>query len=298
MNKDIFNYPKEIPEYIKELPIYRTAKYRTYSRREDVAQREIDTRIKLYTKLFNIKAEPKDLGEIVVFRDKDYKLEIFRASDSLRWIHNELADRTKIPKGAKLPEEKEAFDIAVKYLRKFKLYNKYAKIKSLTHTEFARSTLVQKEKPKLVKIEAHVFFSFSLDGIPVMGPGAKIKVSLVENDKMSGLLYFWREPIKEKAMQLIHPVDALKKLTNDPSFMRLSPDTAVVNLHRIQFGYYALTPTAFQRYLIPVYAITGTVKTEYLDRYDFTNYVVAVDLTPDEIKKAGIVADPSSCTIL
>jgi len=296
MSNDLFVYPKKIPKHIKKIAMYRTYKHRTFSRREKSAVKQFESRIKQFSGLFKARSEPIDSGDLMLFREKDYTLEIYRASDSLWWTHNELAYREKAPRGAKLPDEKQAYKIAEEYLRKYDLVNEYSKFSSVDYTEAAYSSS-PKENPISAKTEAHVNYKFSLDRIPVLGPGAKIQVSLVENSTMSELLYFWREPIKEKSNEIIHPEEALKKITNDPRFMRLSSKTAVVNLHKMQLGYFALTPSDFQRYLIPVYAVDGTAKTKDFERYDFTLYVVAAPLTPTSIKEAGIVADPNSCQV-
>lgn len=296
MNKKLFAYPRAIPEHIREVPMYKTMKYRTHSRREKDFAKDFDKRIKMYSGLFSIESEPDDLGDIVLFRDEDCTLEIYRASDSIWWTDRKLAYREEIPEDLKLPSEEDAMNIATDYLNEYRFANRYARFDSVSYTEVASSTS-ENEEPELLRTGITVNYAFQLDGIPVMGPGAKIQVSLVEDGKMCELLHFWREPDKVKEMQLIHPMEALEKVTEDPSFMRLSPDDAVVDLHRIRFGYYAITPTDFQRYLIPVYAVDGTAKTEALERYDFTRYVVAIDLSAEEIKEAGIIADPSSCTM-
>lgn len=296
MDKELFIYPKKIPKHIKQVPMYVTTKYRTYSRRETEAVRALDARIKRYSRLFKIKSKPQDVGDLLVFREKDYTLEVYKTSDSVWWTHNELAYRGKMPRGKKLPDKKAVVKIARRHLAKFGLTNKYTKISSVDYTEVAIAATAR-SKPRLVKTEAHAIFNFFLGGLPVMGPGAKIKVSLVEDGKLSSLLYFWRDPVKRKAMKLVHPKEGLGKLINDPRFMRLSSDSAVVQLRKMRFGYYALTPTEFQRYLIPVYETKGTVKTSDFERYDFTHYIAAVALTQDEIKRAGILADPSSCQI-
>lgn len=298
MSKNLFNYPEQIPVYLKEVPMYRATKYKTYSRREADVQKDLDLRAERYTKFLSIKATPEDLGEVIVYQYNDQELEIFRPSDSLRFTHKGLSSQAATPKAVKLPDEKKAFDVAANYLDKYELTNENATIKALAYTEFVSHAMKKGDvAPQVIKTEAHVIYSFSLDGIPVMGPGAKIKISMVENEKMSGLLYFWRNTTKEKAMKITHPIEALRKLTNSPNFMKLSPETASVDLHSIQFGYYAMPPGEFQRFLIPVYAVKGTVKTEFFDRDDFTRYVVAVDLSPEEIKKLGVVANPDSCTM-
>jgi len=290
----LFVLPKEIPKHIPEVPMYRTTRYRTLSRRERNVQRDLDARVERYSKLLKVEGKPVDFGDRIFMQNEDYELEIYRASDSLLYSHKKLRYRTDIPSDAQLPSKKEAFEKAKKYLDNIGIDLQYAKIRSFEYTEAAHLK-PGNDKPQFVRTEAHIIYSFSLDGLPVFGPGAKIKVSLVEENKISGLLYFWRKPTKDRKMPLIHPEEAIKRLTSDPTFGNLSPKTARVTLHNIQFGYYSLTPTDFQRCMIPVYAINGTVETEFLDPYQFTQYVMAVDISFDEIKKYGVVDNPYHC---
>ena len=296
MNSDLFIYPQKLPEPIAEVPMYRTMIHRTYSRRLQAASEEFNNRLQIYSRLFNTKSEPQDKSSVILFREPDYTLEVYRPSDSLRWSHRELAYREHVPAEAELPKEQEARELATNFLREYRLENNYAQFQSVAYSQLAISTSPD-EEPTVYNTEAHVLYNFNLEGYPVFGPGAKIKASFVEGGRMSRFLNFWRTPTKEKTISLISPEEALKKFSNDPRFMRISPDTAVVNIHDIQFGYYTLPPTEFQRYLIPVYAVSGTVKTQDFERYDFTHYVVAVELTKEQIKQAGVVANPASCTV-
>ena len=91
----------------------------------------------------------------------------------------------------------------------------------------------------------------------------------------------------------ISPETAVERFMRDPAFFHLRNKDAVVEVKSVTFGYYSLTPTDFQR-LYPVWAVEATCQTREL-RHDFTRYVVAVDMTPEEAKQADVVANPRAC---
>jgi regulatory protein YycI of two-component signal transduction system YycFG len=82
----------------------------------------------------------------------------------------------------------------------------------------------------------------------------------------------------------------------DPAFFHLRNKDASVTVKDVTFGYYAMSPTDFQRLYVPVWAIDATSQTREL-RYDFRRYVVAVDMTPEDAKRADAVANPRACRL-
>jgi hypothetical protein len=109
------------------------------------------------------------------------------------------------------------------------------------------------------------------------------------------VIYFWRKPVKAKAMPTITAEEALSQFRRDPLFLRLNPEEALIEIQTIQFGYYALPPAEFQRYYVPVYAIAATARTREFERYDFRRYVVGVRISSEEAKQLDVVANPAAC---
>jgi hypothetical protein len=149
-------------------------------------------------------------------------------------------------------------------------------------------------KPRSVRTAIDVNYTFSLGEHPVMGPGAKIKVTFADPEAPAQLIYFWRIPGKAAAATAISAETAIERFMRDPAFFHLRNKDAVVEVTSVTFGYYALTPTDFQRLYVPVWAIEATSQTRLL-RHDFTRYVVAVDMTPEEAKQADVVSNPRAC---
>lgn len=137
-------------------------------------------------------------------------------------------------------------------------------------------------------------FVHELDELPVFGAGAKAQVSFVSEGVVAEALSFWREPIAVDEVEVIHPYQALERVRSDERFAQLRPSSASVKPHVPRLGYFAMNPSSYQRFLIPVYSVRGNVSTEALDDYPFELWVVAVDANPEDIKGLGITANPAA----
>jgi hypothetical protein len=168
------------------------------------------------------------------------------------------------------------------------LHDERARVKSVTYTEFGRIIEGQKE-PETFRIAQHVNFEFFLDELPIMGSGAKMRVTFGSGGDIIEVYKFWREPVEDRVMDIIMPEVAARLLRQDPSFVQLPDGEARVVFHRAWLGYFALPAPERQGYLVPVYAFEGMVSTPALERDDFVKYVVAVHVSPEEIKEARAV---------
>ena len=293
---ELFTLPEKIPQQRQQIPLYRTTELKTLSPRESTVARYFDRRLKKYREIFMLTQEPEDNGDILTFKEKKFDFEVYKASDSFWMTNRELAFSETLPRGAELPKEDEAADKAREYLEKHYVDMTYVKFQSVTHTEVVHDGPDKKEIDSQ-KTAVNVNFSFDMDGIPVVGPGAKIQVSFCDRDLVSQVYYFWRDAKIADEMDSILPDNALEKFMKDPQFIRLDERSSSVKIHEMNLNYFAMPPFEFQRFLIPVYTIKGTVSTKHLERYDFNTHVVAVNITPEKIKRAGILANPSSCQV-
>jgi len=293
---ELFSLPEKIPPHRKQIAMYRTTELKTMSPREKTVAKYFDRRLRRYKEMFDLKEEPRDTGDTLFFREKEIDLEVYKASDSFWWTDRELAFQETLPRGAKLPNENAAVKYAHEYLSKIGIDTAYTRLGSVTHTEVVHDNAKQKEIESL-NTAINVNFSFIVDDMPVVGPGAKIQVAFCDRDKISHALYFWRDIRMADEMETLLPNAAIEKFMKDPSFIRLDDRSSSVRIHEVSLNYFALPPFEFQRYLIPVYSISGTVSTKHLERYDFRTHVVAVNISPEKVKSAGIVANPDSCQI-
>src|SRR4029453_4810931 len=159
---------------------------------------------------------------------------------------------------------------------------KGAKVDSITQTTYARMTRRMKQ-PDERPLAVHVNYCYALEGLPVLGPGAKIQVTFAGGKKPAEMYAFWRSPRADTEIDLLPAGEAMELLRRDPQFEELGDD-AHVDYTNPRLGYYALPPRETQGALIPVYAFDGIASTKELRRYEFTRYVVAVRYTPEEAK--------------
>jgi hypothetical protein len=246
-----------------------------------------DDQVGRWSAAFGIRGKTRDAGSRLVMRDGRGTLEIFRASDSFRWAR-QTRETQEVGGKVSLPDERQATGLAQAYLRDRGLADDRAAITSVSYTELCRAERGEGDAAPM-QIALHVNFSFTLDGLPVMGPGAKAQVTFDGSSRVREAYKFWREPIEAGHRRIVEPEAAIELLRGDDAFADLREGEARVTFHRIRLGYYALPPREVQGYLIPVYAFDGTVTTRQFERYDFTKHVVAVRVEPEEAKRIGAI---------
>jgi hypothetical protein len=238
-------------------------------------------------KQFGIAGKPRDAGARLVVTDRTGTLEIFRASDSLRWsAMHKLKSEDDGADG--LPNDEEARGLAKKYLRDRKLLLANAHERGVTHAEL--STLRRgRSVPDTKRVAVHVNYGYELDGLPVFGAGAKTRVTFGGRGKALECYHFWRAAKREDERTLLSADAILDVFRRDQAYADLNAEEARVVVHGARFGYLALPPREYQGMLIPVCAVEGTVSTRHLPRYDFRRYVVAVEFAAGETKELGVV---------
>jgi len=289
----LFNLPPQIPAHVPAIQAFRATTFKTLAHRDEPFQRALAARIERSTKLFGLPKEGSHENGRTVFRDAASRLHVYYGSDSLWWAHDKLTNFETQADAAGLPGEKDAPLHAAREFDRLSLDAAAATLASVNYAEFA----VQKgnEKPQSFRTAVHANYRFELDKLPVFGPGAKIKVTFAGGAQLAQVIYFWRKPSSGESMKTISPEEALNQFQRDPAFFRLNESEAVIDIHSIRLGYFALPPAEFQRYYIPVYAIDATTKTRELPRYDFRRYVCAVPLSNDQVKRMDVVANPTAC---
>lgn len=301
MSNELFSVPKRLPPYRPEgVPLVMTRRPESLSHRRDDTSRELDERVDRFRQHFNMRAEPMDAGDRLIFHDHETTLEVFRTSDSLWWLDDELSYPEKPPRGARLPSREQALEMAREQLRRLGLDQGQIRSMDVSYTEAAASTSPENgSEAQRTSIEVNI--SFAWEDLPVFGPGAKAQISMVDGGKMSEMLYFWRQPDetqRSRPIRLVTPEQALDAFMRDARFRRLSAENASVQLKGMELGYYAAEPGEAQKYLIPVYKVHGSAKTRELGTYDFTHYVVAWRRTPKQLKKMGVLDEVASRRIL
>ena len=281
MNTKLFKMEAKLPKVGKQISIF------TSATDAETRERKTAESLRSLSKLFGIDGQAADDGEKKILTSKSKSVSIYQASNSFWFQDDDYFAREEKKFSQKLPDAKTAQEKAQKFLKENGLLLDNAAVHSVTHTTIVAAKPDDKRAEEY-NTEVHVNFRYSLDGLPVFGPGAKTRVSFVTDRINSGVYHFWREVKQEKTSRdLIDPELALEIHAKNFRFASLKEGAAKVTIKKMELGYFALSPTELQRALIPVYTISGIVSTEALPEYAFSHHVVAVKYNEDDVKAMG-----------
>jgi regulatory protein YycI of two-component signal transduction system YycFG len=283
MSNSLFEFTDKLPQVGDEITVFST------KQPKELREKNIKNTAKALAKIFGLKGKLIDGGDRFILSEKAKRIALYTASDSF-WYQDEDLFASEDKKLAKhLPSDKVAKETAVKFLESNKLLLPGASVYSSSFTTVAVNK-AGSDKVDEYNTEIHVNFRYTIDKLPVFGPGAKTRVSFVDVKNTSGVYHFWRnaEPQKEKR-KLLNPELALEIFYKNFRFSQLqNTDLAKVTIKTIELGYFAMPPTDVQNYLIPVYRIRGTISTKELPKYDFDHYIVAIKYDESDVKSMGI----------
>jgi hypothetical protein len=267
-----------------------------------------DERLPELAARFGVKGQARRVKEHWFAEAGGNRLEVFLASGSLRWTagsrqghipqdSGHLPDDEAAIKQAEafvhgprraihLPDHLAAVALGEGVVRRLPFEDQAAELAGVSHTEVSRQ--VDDEAPGLpYPIAAHVDYRFRLGSIPVVGPGAKMRVSFGVDGKISDALKFWRDPHGRSAPRPVLSIGAIEGgLAKDPAFAHLD-QKSVVTYSRIYLAHYAAPPGLVQRLLVPVLVCEGSAATPALPDDPFARYLVAVQLSGEEQKVLG-----------
>lgn len=232
---------------------------------------------------FGLRAEARDAGPWLVCADERHTLEIYQASHSVRLERNGFDAEGRQTKSADPISRDRARSVAERFLDSVGDAHAQAELASITELRVLEAT---KEQPKGVAriVGLQVNYRYRLDGLALVGPGAKAQVT-VGNDGELGQAYRFARQTKLLTM---HPAvdaqQAFERFARSARFADLRSD-AKVKLHSAKLGLLCLPPTEVQGLLMPVYVLQGEVSTEALPSEIFTSYVAAVDIDARDAKR-------------
>jgi hypothetical protein len=274
MNYDLFTFPK-MPA---QQPVCLLRPRRIEGLPSDLASK--------WTERFGVRAKPQDMGARLIARDDQSSLEYFVATGSVRWSARP-GQKAEAESQPRLPDEKEAIERAMAKLREFDMMHMSAAVHSVTDLEFCVRKAGEKDESAW-PIARQVNMRFKEAGLPFFGPGAKIQASVGDGGNVDELLRFWREVDVSGEATTLSPDHLMDILMRDESFAQLRAGEASVQFHDCQIGFYALPPREVQNICVPVFAVSGTVSTPALPRYDFMRYVPAISMAAKS--RAGMSA--------
>jgi len=281
MNTNIFKIETRLPETEKQISIFTTATD------TETRERKTSESLKSLIKLFGLTDRTSTDGEKMIATAKSKSVAVYQASDSFWYQDDDYFAREERKFSQELPDNNSAQDLALKFLKENGLMLDAAAIHSVSYTTVIAAKPDEKTGDEY-NTEVHVNFRYSLDGLPVFGPGAKTRVSFVTDSINSGVYHFWREVTPQsKKRNLIDPKLALEIHAKNFRFSSLKEGAAKVIINKMELGYFAMSPTELQPALIPVYKISGVVSTESLPEYVFDHHVVAIKYSEADVKTMG-----------
>ncbi|WP_416763447.1 hypothetical protein ACNI65_12720 [Roseateles sp. So40a] len=261
----------ELPRVNRELPLY-TALPPSWTA-EKVA--------KLASR-FDMKGEVVDAGPWYVCRNEPWVLEVYQASHSLRIERQDIDAEGRDRKGD--APDREAAMVTAKRVMAM-IGDEYAKpeLHSVTELEVMRATREQREGERHV-VGLQVNYRYALDGVPLVGPGAKAQVSVGADGQLMQAYRFARAVERIGARESVAPEEAMRRFAASEMVARLDA-RAKVSVSSAVLGLLAIPPTEVQSVLVPVYVLRGEISTEALPRQAFVTYVAATELGEADAKR-------------
>jgi|WetSurMetagenome_2_1015567.scaffolds.fasta_scaffold04316_3 hypothetical protein len=267
-------FPRKIEGHVEQVPMFLTP-----IREPDLKQMQVLARV------FKMKGDVIDEGDLYSIRTQDAILHQFHASDSIRWDSG-MKRSEHYKEVLKITDLKELQAIADRFLGANKLLDKRA---SFSHIIFgkAETSGPASDISKNVNTCAYVNYTYSLAGLPLLGPGAKIQVIIGFDGNVVGCYRFWRE-VKEGGLskKVLSSPDIQKIFRENPAFAQIKSGKVVVEMARL--GYMTLPPSDVQGALIPVIELRGFVSTPEIKRTGFIRSLVAIDYTEEELKRYNV----------
>jgi hypothetical protein len=274
----MFITPRELPSIPPALPVHRTIRP-TWTDQE-AAQ---------FAKRLGVDAPAKEFEPWWVFRKDGACVEIYRATHSVR-VTRAAFDREGTATG---PEQIPPDGAAVERANQF--------VEGLRdiHRSEPLSPKLSRLEPKLSRLEAmtqapggprgsirtvavQINYRFALDGLPLLGPGAKAQVTIGRSGDMEQAYLFWRQSAPTNEQWTTRSAAAALAALAESPFLAPVIRTGDVEVLRIQLGWLSLPPTIVQDTFFPVYEIRGRFVAE-IDagrERDFVVYIAAAARTP------------------
>lgn len=162
-----------------------------------------------------------------------------------------------LPKTAlNLPEKGEAIDIAADYLTKKGLLPEDAHVKMVVPDQLSRKDKSTGEIIEKIDTNLQVIFGRELIGVPVTGPGSKLKVYIGDGGEVIGVHKVWRKLGASGATEIKSSKSAFDELKQG-NWCSLPLGYDIVTINKVYLAYYEEGPGVKQDYLEPVWVFEG-----------------------------------------
>ncbi len=261
----------DFPHVAAELPLYATVPPAWNAERVG----ELSARL-------GVRGDAKDEGVWFVVRDGKSTLEIYQASHSLRLQRDEFDAEARKPIEGKLDRER-AIAVAQRFHEMVASQQSRPEVHSVSELEVQIATR-EKPAPRQSVVGLQVNLRYVVDGLPLVGPGAKAQVTVGRDGEIGQAYRFWREFKQEARVASVQAGRALERFAATPLIASL-PESASVEVTSIQLGLLCLPPSEAQGVLVPAYVVRGEISTELLPRYQFVRYVAAAEIDETDAKR-------------
>jgi len=229
-----------------------------------------------------VRGDVADAGVWFVLKDGKSTLEVYQASQSFRLEQDDFDSEGRNGLHGGL-DRARAIAMAEQFHGMLGGPDTRPDLHSVTELEVLVSTK-EKTAPERRVVALQVNHRYAVDGMPLVGPGAKAQVTVGRDGSIAQAYRFWREVKQSGTRQSVPAEQAFERFAATDQFASL-PGSARVKVASVQVGLLCLPPTEAQGILVPTYVLRGEVATESLPRYQFVSYVAAAEIDETDAKK-------------
>jgi len=270
----MFITPRELPSVPPSLPVHRTI--RPSRTDEEAAQ---------FAKRLGVDAPAKEFEPWWVFRKDGACVEIYRATHSVRVTRAAFDREGTATRPEQIPSDNTAVELANQFVEGLgdihgseRLSPKISRLEAITQAPGG-----PRRSNRTVAVQVN--YRFALDGLPLLGPGAKAQVTIGRSGDVEQAYLFWRQWERTGEQWTTRPAAAAIAALAESPFLDPVIRTGDVEVLRIQYGWLSLPPTIVQDTFFPVYEIRGRFVAE-IDAgrgRDFVLYIAAVRTPPPDL---------------
>lgn len=271
-----------LPSIPAILPVYRTVRPRWTS--EGIEQ---------FAARLGVKAPVKVSGPWLLCRDDTHSLEIYQASHSARLTRTAFDLEGAHGEPGDPPSDDVAIDRANGFLDRLQDIHTSKRLAPTVSRIEAITQSSDGAREDIRTVAVQVNYRFTLDDLPLRGPGAKAQVTIGASRTIDQAYLFSRQVQPTDEPWTTRPADAsLDALTKSPHFTSVAR-TKDVEVSRMKVGWLCLSPASVQDILFPIYEVRGRVFAGADATRDFVAFVAAAGTPPRSTARRTFAADRS-----
>jgi hypothetical protein len=256
--------PHELPTIPASLPVFRTI--RPDWTLERAAQ---------FAKRIGVDAPAKAVEPWYVCRTDAAVVEIYQATHSARLTRATFDLEGAPGSPGQMPSDEAAIERADRFIEGLREIHRSQPLRPTLSRIKATSQAPGRPPNSSRTVAIQVNYHFTLDELPLLGPGAKGQATIGASGEIEQAYLFWRQTERTAQRWTTRPAAAaLAALAESPHFAR-AIRTKDVEARHVQFGWLCLPPTLVQETLFPVFEIRGRVTVEDDTRLNFNVFVAA-----------------------